>query len=78
MSRTRSLKVTAICGYTEPVGKPIVLYEYQPGRGAEHPEAFLNGLRDISIRTAMDSELSPEDTIYTLLSWNAPAECRVK
>ena len=26
-------------GYT---GKPIVLYEYQPGRGAKHPTAFLS------------------------------------
>lgn len=25
--------------------KPIVLYEYQPGRGAKHPEAFLNGFK---------------------------------
>ncbi len=23
--------------------RPIVLYEYQPGRGAKHPEAFLDG-----------------------------------
>ncbi len=35
--------------------KPIVLYEYQPGRGAKHPEAFLNGY--ISIRTAMPGNL---------------------
>ncbi len=25
--------------------KPIVLYEYQPGRGAKHPEAFLKGFK---------------------------------
>lgn len=25
--------------------KPIVLYEYQPGRGAKHPKEFLNGFR---------------------------------
>ena len=25
--------------------KPIVLYEYQPGRGAKHPQEFLNGFR---------------------------------
>ena len=25
--------------------KPIVLYEYQPGRGAAHPEAFLQGFK---------------------------------
>ena len=25
--------------------KPIVLYEYQPGRGAKHPKAFLTGFR---------------------------------
>ena len=25
--------------------KPIVLYEYQPGRGARHPKAFLTGFR---------------------------------
>ena len=25
--------------------KPIVLYEYQPGRGAEHPETFLRGFK---------------------------------
>ncbi len=25
--------------------RPIVLYEYQPGRGAKHPEAFLTGFR---------------------------------
>ena len=25
--------------------KPIVLYEYQPGRGAVHPEAFLQGFK---------------------------------
>ncbi len=25
--------------------KPIVLYEYQPGRGAKHPEAFLAGFK---------------------------------
>ena len=25
--------------------RPIVLYEYQPGRGAKHPEAFLEGFR---------------------------------
>ena len=25
--------------------KPVVLYEYQPGRGAEHPEAFLKGFK---------------------------------
>ena len=26
-------------------GRPIVLYEYQPGRGACHPKAFLNGFK---------------------------------
>ena len=25
--------------------KPIVLYEYQPGRGADHPKAFLKGFK---------------------------------
>ena len=25
--------------------QPIVLYEYQPGRGAKHPEAFLTGFK---------------------------------
>ena len=25
--------------------KPIVLYEYQPGRGAKHPETFLSGFK---------------------------------
>ncbi len=25
--------------------KPIVLYEYQPGRGGIHPETFLNGFK---------------------------------
>jgi len=25
--------------------KPIVLYEYQPGRGGAHPETFLNGFK---------------------------------
>ena len=25
--------------------KPIVLYEYQPGRGAKHPKAFLSGFK---------------------------------
>ena len=25
--------------------KPIVLYEYQPGRGGKHPKEFLNGFR---------------------------------
>ena len=25
--------------------KPVVLYEYQPGRGAAHPEAFLQGFK---------------------------------
>ena len=29
-------------GYTD---KPIVLYEYQPGRGAKHPTAFLSGYK---------------------------------
>lgn len=26
--------------------KPIVLYEYQPGRGAKHPKEFLNGFKE--------------------------------
>ena len=26
-------------------GKPIVLYEYQPGRGAKHPKEFLDGYK---------------------------------
>ena len=26
-------------------GKPIVLYEYQPGRGAKHPKEFLSGYK---------------------------------
>jgi len=26
-------------------GKPVVLYEYQPGRNAEHPETFLKGFK---------------------------------
>ena len=26
-------------------GQPIVLYEYQPGRGSSHPEAFLKGFK---------------------------------
>ncbi len=30
------------------------------------------------LRAAKDAELSPEDTIHTLLPWNDPAECRVK
>ncbi len=30
---------------SEDTDKPIVLYEYQPGRGAKHPEAFLNGFQ---------------------------------
>ncbi len=33
--------------------KPIVLYEYQPGRGAKYPKEFLAGYTGISIRTAM-------------------------
>lgn len=27
------------------VGKDIILYDYQPGRGGEHPEAFLKGFK---------------------------------
>ena len=38
--------------------RPIVLYEYQPGRGAKHPKAFA-GFGDTSIRTAM-----PDTTVF--------------
>ena len=44
----KSLRVRAICGLYRTSGdtdKPIVLYEYQPGRGARHPKAFLTGFR---------------------------------
>lgn len=30
--------------------RPIVLFDYQPGRGACHPKAFLNGSRGICTR----------------------------
>lgn len=30
------------------------------------------------MKTAKDADLSQEDTIQTLLPWNAPAECHVK
>ena len=28
---------------TEQLGSPVVLYDYQPGRGHEHPLTFLDG-----------------------------------
>ncbi|MDO5544406.1 MAG: IS66 family transposase [Eubacteriales bacterium] len=37
--------------------KPIVLYEYQPGRGAAHPEAFLKGFHGYLYTDGLQSRL---------------------
>ena len=42
--RTGGLSV-ADSGNSDASERPIVLYEYQPGRGAKHPTAFLEGFR---------------------------------
>ena len=43
--------------------KPIVLCEYQPGRGARHPKAFLTASGATSTRTVM-----PDTTIFRMKS----------
>ena len=51
MSREKSLSQRATCGCTGRVGsavlapRNVLLYEYQPGRGAKHPTTFLEGFR---------------------------------
>ncbi len=45
--------------------RPIVMYEYQPGRGAAHPRNFWRDSTDISIQMAM-----PATTIsWKILRW---------
>lgn len=39
--------------------RPIVLYEYQPGRGACHPKKFLDGFKGYCIRT-----VTPDTTAF--------------
>ena len=47
-------------------GKPIVLYEYQPGRGAKHPNEFLSGYKGYLLRL-------PRSPVYWVFaSWAKP------
>ncbi len=50
-------------------GRPIVLYDYQPGRGACYPKAFLNGFRGYLHTDGYDVYHSLPDEITVVGCW---------
>ena len=50
-------------------GRPIVLYDYQPGRGACYPKAFLNGFRGYLHTDGYDVYHSLPDEVTVVGCW---------